>query len=271
MDCQTEHWQTGGHKEQCVSLVNNKQPRTRSSSKKSGGGDGGGEKCDICLAPLKASQAVPVDGGGSNNCAHRFHQACVDELRANGVADVCPHCRAELPPSAERVFADGYTLFMRNSGDGSSSSSSSSSNNNNNGFGQQRGQKEKEALNEVLKLWVQAADQGLPVAQYNLGVMYDIGKGVKKSAEKAAEWWLKAAELGHVSAQFNMGSMYAQGRGVPQDELLAAKFYELAAKQGDTEAQVNLGVLYDKRREDGRAFDWWLKAAERGDPEAQCE
>ena len=93
----------------------------------------------------------------------------------------------------------------------------------------------------------------------------------KKSAEKAAEWWLKAAELGHVSAQFNMGSMYAQGRGVPQDELLAAKFYELAAKQGDTEAQVNLGVLYDKRREDGRAFDWWLKAAERGDPEAQCE
>jgi TPR repeat protein len=37
-------------------------------------------------------------------------------------------------------------------------------------------------------------------AQYNLGNMYDFGKGVLKDAKQAASWYQKAAEQGYAKA-----------------------------------------------------------------------
>lgn len=41
------------------------------------------------------------------------------------------------------------------------------------------------------------------------------------------------AEHGHAAAQYNMGVLYDEGRGVTQDYREAAKWYELAAVQGN--------------------------------------
>ena len=59
-----------------------------------------------------------------------------------------------------------------------------------------------------------AADQGHTVAQYNLGVFYDSGRGVKQSDKEAVRWYQKAADQGHAGAQYNLGVMYPNGQGV---------------------------------------------------------
>ena len=90
------------------------------------------------------------------------------------------------------------------------------------------------------------AVQGIASAQYNLGIMYDLGDGIPKDQAEAAKWYRKAAEQGYAEAQYNLGVKYRRGEGVPQDYAEAAKWYREAAEQGNTGAQCNLGVLYSK-------------------------
>ncbi|KAF9403565.1 hypothetical protein BGZ76_007224, partial [Entomortierella beljakovae] len=69
----------------------------------------------------------------------------------------------------------------------------------------------------ALRIALKTANQGQANAQFNVGLMYDNGKGVKRDNLEAMEWYLKAAEQGHANAQFNVGKMYRNGDGVPQD------------------------------------------------------
>ena len=48
----------------------------------------------------------------------------------------------------------------------------------------------------ALKIWRPFAEQGVTMAQYNLGVMYDKGQGVPQDDAEAAKWYQKAAEQG---------------------------------------------------------------------------
>src|SRR4030043_216659 len=79
------------------------------------------------------------------------------------------------------------------------------------------------------------AEQGLPEAQFNLGLMYDKGQGVPQDYAEAVKWYRKAAEQGNTSAQFNLGLMYDKGQGVPQDYAEAVRWYRKAADQGFAE------------------------------------
>ncbi len=53
-----------------------------------------------------------------------------------------------------------------------------------------------------------------------------------------------AAEQGLVLAQFALGVGYAEGQGVRQDHMEAVKWLTMAADQGFAEAQGKLGVMY---------------------------
>ena len=55
--------------------------------------------------------------------------------------------------------------------------------------------------------------------------------------------WKPLAEQGHANAQFNLGMMYTIVRGVPQDDKTAAKWYRLAAEQGHADAKERLKEL----------------------------
>ena len=88
------------------------------------------------------------------------------------------------------------------------------------------------------------AERGNATAQYNLGVMYEYGRGVPVDAAEAVRWYHLAAERGLAQAQNNLGRAYAVGRGVPEDDVEAARWYRLAAEQGLAMAQVNLGFMY---------------------------
>ena len=80
---------------------------------------------------------------------------------------------------------------------------------------------------------LQAAKQGNVDAQYNLGLMYEQGQGVRQDYAQAVQWCRRAAEQGHAGAQFNLGVMYAEGRGVRQDLALAQEWFGKACQNGD--------------------------------------
>jgi len=91
-----------------------------------------------------------------------------------------------------------------------------------------------------------AAEQGYAGAQYNLGVIYDNGKGVTQDYKQAVYWYKKSAEQGHAKAQNNLGYMYSIGEGVPQNYKFAYVWSSLAAAQGHENAKHNRDLFAQK-------------------------
>ena len=91
---------------------------------------------------------------------------------------------------------------------------------------------------------MQAAAQIHAKAQFSLGLLYDLGRGVSADAQQAMAWYRQAAEQGHARAQFNLGMRYDSGQGVLQDYQKALSWYRRAADQGHARAQFNLGLMY---------------------------
>jgi len=110
-------------------------------------------------------------------------------------------------------------------------------------------------------------------AQYNLGVMYEGGRGISQDYKEAMKWYRKAANQGFALAQYNLGDMYVHGHGTSQDYKEAMKWYRKAANQGLAQAQYNLGVMYARGQgviqDYNEAKKWYRKAANQGHVQAQ--
>ena len=97
---------------------------------------------------------------------------------------------------------------------------------------------------EAFKCFKSLAEQGHVGAQYNLGFLYDNGKGTRIDKKKALYWYTQAAEQGDTLAQCNLGVLYSNDEGTLTDKKKAFYWYTQAAEQGLAEAQYNLGVMY---------------------------
>ena len=84
----------------------------------------------------------------------------------------------------------------------------------------------------------------LPYMEYQLGAMYYSGKGVDQDVQEAIRWYRMAAEQGYSEAQNRIGDLYYSGEGVEQDVQEAIRWYRMAAEQGHAEAQNHMGDLY---------------------------
>ena len=126
---------------------------------------------------------------------------------------------------------------------------------------------------EAVKWYRKAAEQGFAAAQCKLGLCYAKGDGVEKDQATAVSWYRKAANQGHAEAQNLLGVCYSDGKGVAKDKSEAVKWYRKAAEQGDAEAQYKLGGCYldgeGVARDKTEALKWWRKAAEQGHEEAR--
>lgn len=91
------------------------------------------------------------------------------------------------------------------------------------------------AVNTLLPL----ANKGEAFAQYDLGIIYFI-----RDIDESLKWFHKAAEQGYAPAQKQLGFIYDNGIRVEEDDSQAFEWYRLAAEQGVTEAQFMLGTLY---------------------------
>jgi TPR repeat protein len=89
-----------------------------------------------------------------------------------------------------------------------------------------------------------ASEQGLSIAQFNLGAKYLNGEGVPKNYTEAAKWYKKSSDQGLAEAQNNLGHLYENGLGLDKDLKKAYILYGKAARQGMTGAQFNLGRFY---------------------------
>ena len=59
-----------------------------------------------------------------------------------------------------------------------------------------------------------------------------LGDHPAKDYTEALKWLRAAADQGHPLAQTKLGIMYEDGEGVPQDRVLAHMWFSLAAAQG---------------------------------------
>jgi uncharacterized protein len=82
---------------------------------------------------------------------------------------------------------------------------------------------------------------------------------------------MKAADQGHDEAQYCVGVCYGDADGVKQDKVKA--LHIKAATQGNVQACLHVGECYRKgngvKKESSKGFDWVMKAAQQGHPEAQ--
>ena len=83
-----------------------------------------------------------------------------------------------------------------------------------------------------MKWFRKAAEQGDADAQFNLGVMYRNGQGVKQDDFEAVKWYRKAAEQGDAKAQFIVGGSYLLGKGVQVNKSLAKEWLGKACDNG---------------------------------------
>lgn len=131
----------------------------------------------------------------------------------------------------------------------------------------------KQDYAEALKWYHRAAEKGFALAQYNLGLAYDLGHGVPVDERQALRYYLQAAEQGFGAAQFNVGNMYANGRGTGRDLFEANLWFKQAAEKGIVEAQFNLGLAYEAgrgvKKDEMQAARWYKQAADRDFPRAQ--
>ena len=102
---------------------------------------------------------------------------------------------------------------------------------------------EKADYNEAINWYREAAENEDPLAQNNLGWMYQQGLGVEQSLEISAYWCEEAAKQGYEIAQYNLGWMYENGKGVDKDYDQAAIWYKKAADPGDEQAKDKLTSL----------------------------
>jgi hypothetical protein len=117
----------------------------------------------------------------------------------------------------------------------------------------------------ALRIWTPLAAAGDARARFDLGLLYDLGTGVKQDATQAYLWYWLAARAGLPEAEFNVGVMSDSGRGVTQDVAEAALWYARAAAHGNRRAQFNLGQMYAAGdgvpRNPDQAAVWYADAA----------
>lgn len=96
---------------------------------------------------------------------------------------------------------------------------------------------------------IAAAEDGDPDAMENLAQLYLNGDDeVKQDFKKSAYWWEKLANTGNSIGQFNIGLHYAKGCGVKRDFNKAAEWMMLSAENGDEDAP-NAAELYKNAAE----------------------
>ncbi len=121
----------------------------------------------------------------------------------------------------------------------------------------------------VAKAWYQRAMNNYPPAAIALGFVYET---VDNNYQKASDAYEIASKNSNVIGSFNLGLVYEYGKGRPVDRKEAENLYFDAAERGHARAMVQLAGIYlqdtSMFRSDKKALSWYKKAAEKGDRQA---
>jgi TPR repeat protein len=152
------------------------------------------------------------------------------------------------------------------------------------------------------------ANEGHAKAQFRLGLLYEMGLGVKQNYSEAAKWYRKAAVQGNIESQkrlilmhkkgltdsrqptvppewqgsttdpqsqYDLGVMYFMGIGVGKNYLTASEWFRKSANQSYTKAQHDLALMLLQGKgvsQDAlEAYKWFHLAARQGDGPSQYQ
>ena len=127
----------------------------------------------------------------------------------------------------------------------------------------------------VFRFQVKLAEQGNPEAQYKVGEMYEIGKGVKKDITEAQKWFEKSAKQGHKKATYKILYIDINKNGLNDFTKSQLGNIRSEAAAGNADAQYFLGKMYAAGvgvpKSLTNALTWLNKATFNGIPEAEHE
>lgn len=120
----------------------------------------------------------------------------------------------------------------------------------------------------AFECFLASAQQDYSKAQFNTGVCYERGRGVRKDLRKAVQYYRHAAAAGHRQAQYRCAKLLLNGCGHSDTNAATARsLLHKAAAAGLTEAQLYLGVVLSEEVESdrGECVQYFRMAAESGD------
>lgn len=130
------------------------------------------------------------------------------------------------------------------------------------------GQELSDELVKAERLLRFAANKENILAQYQLGMLYQMGiEGLKKDFVETERWLKSAAISGNLDAQNALAYLYAHGS---EDNKIKINFPEAmiwwkkASEKGHAEAQYNLATSYAKE-----AISYWQKSSGLGNEKSQ--
>ncbi len=112
---------------------------------------------------------------------------------------------------------------------------------------------ESEDYKKSVSLFEELANQGDRAAQYNLGIIYEIGVGGLRDDRRAEDWYRKAAENGLPEAQFCLATILAA------DYMQQTQNYDYFPDIGNT-------TLDERERRFVDAYKWLLLAKQAKHP-----
>jgi len=98
----------------------------------------------------------------------------------------------------------------------------------------------------AFNMFNQLASAGDAAAEFQLGVLYDTGRGTKQDPQQAMHWLRMSAAHGNMQAQSNLGVAFSMGRGVAQDPLRAYVWFTVSSGAGNAVATSNRDALVRK-------------------------
>lgn len=117
-----------------------------------------------------------------------------------------------------------------------------------------------------------AADGGIATAAFLRAYRLEKGQGhvfYRQSRDELIfRRYRQAAMAGHVGAMSGLARAYFNGWGTRENEGKAMEWWEKAARAGDGEAAYRLAVRYSKRGQHQASMPWLRRAAEAGVPGA---
>ena len=106
------------------------------------------------------------------------------------------------------------------------------------------------------------AEDGEPLSQYVLGVLYRDGGLLMPDAVKARDWFTRSAKQGYVPAQYALGKLLLSDGPEVHDQAAGIRWLKVAAKNGSPYAAYELGKAYLKTGDRQQAETYFTRAAE---------
>jgi len=121
---------------------------------------------------------------------------------------------------------------------------------------------------QAIRLLIPLAEGGDAAAQFNVGALYEHGRGVPQDPAQAVDWYRRSADQGFPYGQFSLADMYYKGRGVQKDAVAAFVWFKLSSTRFIDDCNKEDAVIHAmmvsmieltdaQRQEAGRLVEQW--------------